>query len=220
MSAPAPTTASASSSLSKHIVLKIWRANGIICDNAAQIDYLLRTGWTIACTENLSTDDADGSAQVLYVLKNTSPTYVAPPTPPASYFQQTGLLGATTFSLACSISRGRLLIQALDDPQAQPIQLGAVLSGTYPSPTTGFVTFPFTLGNTQASPRLIGVFCINDSAPPDGRSPDNTQIIVEAPFAHFHVELSYPGQAPTVLISADPIPSGTTSAYYFRITPS
>jgi hypothetical protein len=50
------------------VILKTWRQDGVVRDNAHDINWLTQQGWKVDCTETLLDDPANGVSYVLYLL--------------------------------------------------------------------------------------------------------------------------------------------------------
>jgi hypothetical protein len=206
----------------KRVVLKVWERNGVVCDNASEIDFLEASGWTVQCTEKLSSDGPAGECSVLYVMsppKALSNNPFPPPTPVIlPTVKRQG--AATRATIFCSTTRGKILILPLDGGgAAQPVEFTPSPTASYPFASAGFLAV--TLDITTPPPKYFALLCINDSAPPDV-----DQNFPEAPNALVHVEVSFPDLSlvgpsatnPFTALAAGSVPSGLSQVYYLVIT--
>jgi hypothetical protein len=215
----------------RRVVLKVWERDGILCDNAADIDFLDANKWTLVCTERLSSDERRGECAVLYVMKPpnaipqpnpsgptvTFPTYVPVKIPAPS--------GATVAVVACSMTKGRMIVRPFDDSDAtHVVEIGPSPTASFPFPAAGVFAVQLNSSDTPP-PRYVAVMCVNDSGPPDV---DPSQPV--SPDAVVHVEVSFPnlsvlqppppppGSNPFVAVAGDRVPTGLTRMYYLVIS--
>jgi hypothetical protein len=209
--APASAGTTNSSGTCKRVILKVWQLNGLICDNAQEIDFLQNSGWTVTCTEKLSEDCAAGTCEVLYLLTNQNPTALPAPTVTAP--GPISVTGGSTVYLSLSMTRGRMILRVMDDPNSVDVDINSSATAMFPAPAAGFQEVTVVPPGGANSFRYLALFCINDSAPVDG--------FQQATWATVHVEACSvtPGKAPVVIpvISNDQLPGGQTRAYYLQI---
>jgi len=202
----------------KRVVLKVWRRNDIICDNAGEIDYLANSGWTVAATEKLCEDITSGTSEVLYLLTNAFPD--VPPPPVLTVPNAINVPAGSTMLLSCSMTRGRMILRKLDEPKSADIEIDPSPASYFPSPATGLISLSFDVPGGIAPSRYLALLCINDTAPVemDGFG--------QACWATVHVELYCPNSPlappnnPQVVIAKDQIPGGQSQVYYLVINAS
>lgn len=195
----------------KRVVLKVWQQDGVVHDNAHEIEWLERKGWTVVCSEPLLDASAEGAAYVLYLLARDE----AATTPPKLAEPKEKIIScpnkARQIVLSCAITRGRILVREID-PAGSEYPIGPAKAAPAPGTAAGFVTLDF---NNLIGTRVIGIVCVNDAEPLPA-----TDSSAEAPAALVRVDALFGGEQLPVgtdsqpVIASEEVKPGEAVTYY------
>lgn len=222
----------------KRVVLKVWPHDGTLCDNAFDIEWLERQGWTVVCSEKLGHDPATGACEVLFLLEwqNASaslPLYPTP-TPPGAQPIVESVIDtgdAIRVILSCSTTRGRLIVRQLhplEGPNVPSVVIGPAM-GTHAPATAGDLVPIELIGlASTAGPRIVGVYCVNDAdpynptiSPTPGQSakgyPEAPPAVVRVDALLITAPPSLAAASVQSVVQDFPVPAGEARAFYIQL---
>jgi hypothetical protein len=222
----------------KRVVLKIWLHDGVLTDNAYEIEWLERNGWRVVHSEKLLEDPRSGTCEILYLLERDKNSFAAddypPPvgggvmkpisvTVPAAHHPH--VKTATQIILTCSATRGRILVRQLDPLSSSNDAVIAPAPAAHsPALAAGVVVTSITRAEPEPGTCLIGIFCINDSDPySPPRDKQDTKGYPEAPHAVIRVDAFFAGESitlaqggPIPIVNNELVPAGEMRAFYVQ----
>ena len=211
----------------KRVILKVWQHEGVVLDNAHEIEWLERQGWKVECSEKLL-DDPAGISHVLYVLEWEGPTpaedsaetdaTVAPECPAADKTCKIPYPKPTArILLALHATRGRIVVQHLYPWGPPPVVMAPSPASPYPGSIAGFVPVEPAI-NAGSSRRQVAVMCVNDAAyaPHPGDLPDGEAAVMTAHAYFIRTDDTMPQNPDPKLLFKHPVQPGHVATFYLE----
>lgn len=216
----------------KRVVLKVWRQDGVIYDNAHEITWLERNGWRVECAEKLLDDPHGGTSAVLYVL---GPSGIPAPTPNPlaaadlqedTFKQVTFPTEARQVVFVCRATRGRIIVRPLSPSGNEEVISAPLTVGHFPDAAAGMVLISLpssiVVGNPNINFLRMAVLCVNDASPaldtPAPGLPDapDAEMRVDAFYTVDSQEIANPDKVEKLInVRVHP---GQVAAFYFELS--